>query len=661
MLAYRSEIDGLRAVAVLAVILNHLSRDLLPGGFLGVDVFFVISGYVITASLHGRGHQGLRALLLAFYLRRIKRLLPALALFVVVTAVLFSLFNPAPGRSLATGAFALAGLANLHLAALGAGYFGDAQQLNPFTHTWSLGVEEQFYLVYPALLWVLGFGLVRHRARLLAVLGALSVLSLAAFVVLAGARPDLGYYLMPARFWELAAGALTFWAGLAQGGRAHRWPRWAASAALAALVLVLFLPQRWLAPAAIAACALTAVVIAAARPGTAAFTLLSSRPLVFIGLISYSLYLWHWGLLVLARWTIGLHWWSIPLVLAASFAVAAGSWRYVEVPLRRARWSVTRAREVGLGLGVALAASVLVAGLATTHEGRLYTGTRPALAKAGVESLIDAHSVAGTTWAGLPCVLTHNAQVGRRIGVERCTLGDFEAAHKRVLVLGNSFAAAYSPAFDPLVAEDGYAVTIVAAWGASVVPELPNRTALKQANDYYWDAVVPALVARLRPGDWVLLAGDMADFAPAAPSADSRRRLAQLGSGLERLARQLAARGIALAVHHGNPLLREANCDPAMAARQWFSPFGRPCNFLSKEATLRRRAELDRVLMGLQAAGRITVIDLMDVFCPGHTCGFEARDGTLLYRDMHSHPSVEAARLAAPRIRRALLEAADPG
>ena len=657
---YRGEIDGLRAIAVLAVILNHVSGDLLPSGFLGVDVFFVISGYVITASLYGRDDRGLAEMLLDFYLRRIKRLLPALAVFVAVTALLFSFFSPAPRQSLETGLLSLFGLSNIHLIAVGADYFGDSVQLNPFMHTWSLGVEEQFYLVYPALIWMLGFGAPRSRTRLLLLLAALGVVSLAGFVHLAIAQPLLAYYAMPARFWELTAGACVFWAGLTGGASSRPWTHWAATGALFALLPVLLLPGRFQVTGTVLACALTVVVLACSRPGGASFKLLASRPLVLIGLISYSLYLWHWGLLVLARWTVGLHWWSVPIVLALTFAAAALSYRYVEVPARRATWSTTRAREIGLGLGCAAAVFALVFALADTYEGKLYAGRRPSLVKTGVESLIDPYSVAGTTWAGLRCVLAHNGQVGRRFDVDQCTLGDFGAARKRVLVIGNSFAAAFTESFDELVKQDGYAVTIIAAWGASPVPEVPNHTQMKEANDYYWRSVVPELVSKSRSGDWVVLINDMADLSPAEETPESRRQLAQLQSGLLRMSQALAARGIGLAVLHGNPFLREANCDPSMAASQWFSPAGRPCNFLSKQATLQRRSGLDRVLGELQASAHIAVIDLMDLFCPGSTCDFEASDGTLLYRDIHSHPSVEGARMAAPLLRKVLAERQQP-
>lgn len=141
---YRPEIDGLRAFAVIAVIINHFNKDILPGGYLGVDIFFVISGYVITSSLYDRKSKDFKDFLTGFYERRLKRLIPALLVFVLITSILICLFNSNPGLSLQTGLTSLFGLSNLYLLRKSTDYFAQSTELNVFTHTWSLGVEEQF-------------------------------------------------------------------------------------------------------------------------------------------------------------------------------------------------------------------------------------------------------------------------------------------------------------------------------------------------------------------------------------------------------------------------------------------------------------------------------------------------------------------------------------
>lgn len=155
---YRPEIDGLRALAVIAVIIDHFNKTLLPSGYLGVDIFFVISGYVISSSLYNDSVKHFGDFISGFYSRRLKRLVPALVLCVLTTGLLICLFDPHPQASLRTGESALFGLSNIYLLRHATDYFGASAQLNTFTHTWSLGVEEQFYVFFPLICWLTGCG-----------------------------------------------------------------------------------------------------------------------------------------------------------------------------------------------------------------------------------------------------------------------------------------------------------------------------------------------------------------------------------------------------------------------------------------------------------------------------------------------------------------------
>lgn len=158
---YRPEIDGLRALAILVVIVNHINKQAMPSGYLGVDVFFVISGYVITSSFSNDQSKSLGDFLLRFYSRRIKRLIPALMILVIIVSFLICLVNPEPGTMLGLGRRALFGISNIQLFKDSTDYFAASTELNPFTHTWSLGVEEQFYILYPLLVWIAGYGKIR--------------------------------------------------------------------------------------------------------------------------------------------------------------------------------------------------------------------------------------------------------------------------------------------------------------------------------------------------------------------------------------------------------------------------------------------------------------------------------------------------------------------
>ena len=657
--SYRPEIDGIRAFAVTAVIINHFSKELLPSGYLGVDIFFVISGFVITSSLASRPSKNFRDFLAGFYTRRIKRLVPALVLFVLITSILICLFNPTPDASLKTGITSLFGLSNLYLLYLSTDYFAASTELNVFTHTWSLGVEEQFYFLFPFLVWFTGFGRLATKGsrNLFWVMGALSVASLIAFVYSYKTNQPAAYFLMPTRLWELGAGCLLF-LGLKHSNSFFRTLEKIPSLiVIGSLVAVLFVPFQFAVQATFAIVVLTAILITCLHSGTAAYNLFTHPQVVYIGLISYSLYLWHWGVLSISRWTIGIHWWSVPLQIALILLLSIASYRYVETPLRRSGWSAARWKSIGYGLGASAISTVLLFSLVKIPNLSLYTGRSLSLdAASGTGSLTNTYSLkqVNSLWRGDKCVLGANSQVGKKILVEDCTLGNFSNAKKRVVVLGNSFSAAFTQAFDDLVVSDEYSVTITSSWGASPVKEIPNNSTWDKANYYYWDSVVPSLINRLRPGDWVFLINDMESFSPKYRTSETNERLKQLESGLEALSGKLSARGIRLAILHGNPFAREAHCQGIIASRQWFRPFDVSCQMPNRRDSLQRRDNLNTVLVSLEVKGKLRIVDLFDVFCPEEQCTFNAKNGQVLYRDEWSHPSVEGARLSSPIIRKVL-------
>lgn len=368
---YRKDIDGMRGIAVLAVIVNHFASSVLPCGYVGVDIFFAISGFVITASLVGRSESTLGEFILAFYSRRIRRLWPGLLLCVLVTSVVISFFELSPVASLRTGISALFAVSNLYLLKQATDYFGSAASLNAFTHTWSLGVEEQFYLVYPLLYW---FGLHRvgSRRKMLAaqlMLGTLMV-SLAAYLYYSHVNQPRAFFLMPTRWWELMAGCLTFLTVRRFGG-----VRWAPlPLVLVALLGILILPEQYGETASIVSVACTCVLLFAVREGSSVYGILTLRPLVYIGLLSYSLYLWHWAVLIVFRWTAGVRPALLPVELGLVFLFAALAYHYVERPLRRRLWFNSRLATVATGVsGSVVAASILLV-LLYPAAGKLYTG-----------------------------------------------------------------------------------------------------------------------------------------------------------------------------------------------------------------------------------------------------------------------------------------------
>lgn len=339
---YRPDIDGLRAVAVLAVLAFHGFPALVPGGFVGVDVFFVISGYLISGILLDAMDGSGRLQIARFYSRRIRRIFPALlVVLVAVYALGFVTMLVDEFRNLGKHVFASAFFVSNLLSWSENGYFDAASETKPLLHLWSLGVEEQFYIVWPLLLWLAARG---GRARLLPWLLALSGLSFVAGVVQARFDFDGSYYLPLARFWELSSGGVLAWWSRRPGARlpaSGGWRDLASLVGLALIVLAMFGLSRgraaalgglWpLAPT------LGAVLLVAAGPGAVVNRRLLSRPvMIWFGLISYPLYLWHWPALVYLDFFSGRD--ATPmlrlLALATSVGLAWLTWRLVETPLR---------------------------------------------------------------------------------------------------------------------------------------------------------------------------------------------------------------------------------------------------------------------------------------------------------------------------------------
>jgi peptidoglycan/LPS O-acetylase OafA/YrhL len=383
--AYRPEIDGLRTVAVVAVILNHFDRAVLPLGYLGVDIFFVISGFVITSSIYHRVGGGLFQFWSAFYGRRFKRLFPALAACVLITSILICLVDPAPVASLRTGASSLFGLSNFYLLKQATDYFGTWADLNAFTHTWSLGVEEQFYLVFPFVVWATGFrrAPTRTSTAFITVVGVASVISLAFDMIIAAKSQPLSFFLPLSRIWELGIGVLLFSItapGTLISRRAQIIP---SGLVLTCLVALLLLPVDAEIPATIIAVALSAVLIAGIRPGAPTYRLMTLPAMSYLGKMSYSLYLWHWSVICLSRWTVGLSWWLAPVQLGLVFVLAAASYHALEVPLRRAQWSRSQVRSVLYGLASVSGVAMAIVFLLGPGHGYLFLGaTRTAAAAA---------------------------------------------------------------------------------------------------------------------------------------------------------------------------------------------------------------------------------------------------------------------------------------
>lgn len=338
---YRRDIDGLRAIAVLLVIFYHAGIATISGGFIGVDVFFVISGYLITGIIYDEMAAG-EFSFSRFYIRRIRRILPALYFLLAITLII-SWFMLLPPDLVGLGESTLAAVSfvsNFYFGSVTDGYFAPEVELLPLIHTWSLAVEEQFYLVWPPLLLLLYR---RFNPRLIIVLTVLMAAASFLFAEMeARALDDRAYYSLQTRAGELLMGALL--------ALAHRQPRqWqlpAMSNNLLGLIglLAILIPAFTLGELSVfpginafwpcLGCVL--LIHTGQQQHSLVARLLSTRPIVAIGLISYSLYLWHWPILVFADYLRLERSHAITLVcISLTFLMAYVSWRYVEQPLRK--------------------------------------------------------------------------------------------------------------------------------------------------------------------------------------------------------------------------------------------------------------------------------------------------------------------------------------
>ncbi len=670
--AYRPEIDGLRALAVLAVIANHMDREALPSGYLGVDIFFVISGFVISGSLASQPPQvSLGRFLLGFYSRRIRRILPALLACVVVTSVLVCLFDTRPTASLQTGLSALFGFSNLFLLQESVDYFARSSDLNAFLHTWSLGVEEQFYFVFPLLFWfgAVARGSAAGRRRLLGVLSVASALSLAAFVILARHHLAQAYFLMPSRFWELGAGSLLFL--LHRSGRLRgAWQRLPSLLPLGLLLAALFLPLRLEVPATIAVVGLTIAVMAMGLAGAdrRLVGLLSHPWAVGLGLLSYSLYLWHWPVLVLSRWTIGITVATLPLQVLLMGALAMGSFHWLEQPLRRRAWGRSEGGTIVIGLVAAGLAALAIWGLKVPFRHRLYLGRFHGTDRSEEWSNL---AVPGTTIDPDVCntqttdatVLVDQVSFARLVA--RCSAEpaasprDALSRAPHLYVVGDSHAMAFSPVAAGLLADGRYGISILSRPGCPFPDSLHGH--LDTNCSRFLQATEASVLSRARPGDTVLIVnyllshlGDAHSLrdtrnrfrgADGLPISDSAAKWTTWRGGLARFASLARARGLRVVVLGATP----RNPDYFTCRQEWFNlqAAGRCDGLVAEEQTWAR--QLNQRLAGDLPAG-VRMFDPLTALCPKGCRNYQV---TRLLRDT-DHLSRAGARSLVPAFRRFL-------
>lgn len=631
---YRPEIDGLRAIAVVPVLFFHAKFAGFDSGFVGVDIFFVISGFLITKIIIADLEAG-RFSLLDFYARRARRILPALiALCLGVVALGWALSTPAAfaetGRVLVwVGLFA----SNIYFWR-NSGYWSPDADTDPLRHTWSLSVEEQFYIVFPVLLLVV-WGLGRPVVLGAVALGAVLSFTLAAMFI--DARPSLVFYNLPTRAFELAAGAMaTFWV-FRVGRRVAEGVSFVALLGLLVSVTVLSDGRDWPAAPTLLPVLCTVALLVLTPETRFAKGLLSLPILRGIGLISYSLYLWHQPLLAFWRQATYEDP-SVPVtcgLLLLSTLIAWLSWKYIETPFRRpgAAFYLPSGRAVVTG-GAALVGTVALGALISAAPVNYITLTSPVAAEAARAADTFKTVRAGRCDAFIDNL--HGAEC-RRIGGEG----------PKVLFWGDSHSEMLSIGFE--TARPGYDITIV---NHGYCPPIQTGLLLSEAASDVFCHVPerPAQLAEIVKSadfDIVVLVSRWTMYFNASHELDQLQEPGPDGAPLAKAPAEVLRDGLTTTLD----MLEDTKVYVLQQVPDLFTLTARDRYFgasVSRAEITAWHQDTDAMFETFANAGRLSYIPTHDLFCDDDACG-TIRQGVNVYRDSN-HTNAPGSALLLERI-----------
>jgi peptidoglycan/LPS O-acetylase OafA/YrhL len=621
---YREDIDGLRAIAVLAVIAFHANSQLVPGGFAGVDVFFVISGFLLTGLILTALDAGTFSFS-EFYTRRIKRIFPAyIAVSLVTLAVSSWLLIPNDYIFYTTSlAASWAFVSNVFFSMLSWGYFGQRTEEFPLLHTWSLSVEEQFYFLYPLIL----IGLHRYCRKQM-----VAVLALAGVVLVAVSQWKTGelksYFLLNARAHELVVGALTYFL-------LQRFPEKAGrlSAVLAVLGLslvlgsFLFIHKDLPFPGvnSLYPCIGTALLIYGCRSDHRVSAILRAKPLVSVGLISYSLYLWHWPIFAFLKYRqIEL---TLPVGVAAvalAFALAYVTWKFVETPARhnaaiRFRSAFIKLYAMPAALFMAIgAASYLTEGMPQRFSGEM-------------RELISSYSFERDLTRSCSVRAEDYKPVTLDYLLENCAFGAAVSGKPRVLLMGDSHAHHFKPFVDQL-AKDARMKAVYHVQGGCFPSELQVTDRHPEKGPDTCQQRNADLLKLAGNFDYVLLAG----FWASEPERELEKELRYVVDAI-------VAAGATPVIFKDNPFREPDQSRCILYRKRGWMETGADCH-IPYQVAVDAQAEYDAIIDRMKAAHPKTVIiDPKRVMCDEKEC-ITYTGNTALYKDSN-HLNTRASQL----------------
>lgn len=653
------EVQGLRALAVVIVLVYHVNHELLPGGYVGVDVFFVISGFLITTLMLREARTHGRVSLRNFYIRRVRRILPAATLVLVVTGVLAFVVLPAPrlGDTAVQLIASAAYVENLYLAHQSVDYLAAETAASPVQHFWSLAVEEQFYLLWPLLFvaWLALGSRWRGERVIIAAASMVVAVSFAWSVWLSTNDPHPAYFLPQGRMWELAAGGvlallLSHW----HPPRSTRWALgWAGVAAIAAATLTYdgATPfPGW--AAALPVLGTMAVITAGETPGRgSAYALLRTRPAGFLGDLSYSLYLWHWPLIV---FTLALT--ERPeltaleavLVLSGTFLLSWGTKIAVEDPVRRA--GLPRAGRGAAAFALTgLMVVTAIGGGKYLHAQRLGDVQFDPAVHVGPEAISQQNPEGDDTAiypppvsaeSNLPSVYDDDCQTSPAVTTpQSCVYGPDDAT-RDVALIGDSHAAHWVPALREIATDQQWRLHTYTKSSCAFTSTLIERGGTPYPACQQWNqAVLDELVSEVDP-DMVVTSS--ASQARAHHAGSAEQNTAMLAEGMAGLWSPLDAADIDIVAIRDTPtsLARVPECVDRHTddLQECTNPKGEALSHNDPQeiAVTEYDAPAD-------------LVDLTDRFCVDGNCP-PVVGNVLVYRDSH-HLTATYSRLLAPDLR----------
>jgi len=695
----RLDIQGLRAVAVLAVVLDHVGTFHIPGGFVGVDIFFVISGFLITSHLvRGATTEG-RVGFAEFYANRVRRLVPAATATLVFCIVITRWVLPSTrwadfaaeimGSSLYVENWVLAGNS--------VDYMTQDSLPSPVQHFWSLAVEEQFYIVWPIMIMLVLalFGASRRftrsharsqrsfiaarpeglRIALIVGLAAIAIPSLAWSILYTSSDPSPAYFVTTTRLWELAIGGF-----VAVGGDwQRRMPRaaggmvaWAGVATIAVSLVVINSSTPFPGYAALLPTLGTAAVISggmsAGRRGP--LVLLGMAPARILGDASYSVYLWHWPLVIIARSRLDHIAFSTGVLLVlVSVAVGYLSYRWIETPTRWAPWwAEDNGRALGLGVGLACTVTLLSA-LTISHAASALE-TRALVAQAKAQASFEHTSPDGPqvklgaevlpasalgARAGEPrdsfttLVPDPSAALSDRVDCQTSPIGDSrvskcpflsEAPRADVALVGDSHAAQWLPALEPLAEDRDWNLTAYIHDACPFARGAIVRDGKAYEDCIQWNRALTATLLNARGLD-VIITSNFTDSAAVAGGPEA------MSAAFRAAWKPFLDRGVTVVVIRDNPFPKTVNVAECAAVHQKEL---KKCSFPRGPATSNQGVAQMLAARGLPGA---ISLDLTDAICPTDPCA-AAIGQVLVYRDTN-HLTGTYVRSLEPRIRAALV------